>query len=76
VEGERPNWQELEVLYAMMSVHLHIPFPEELPEETFLRKLRHLEWAMMANHLPVKLKENSGSFLPGADNKITDGEEN
>ena len=63
------------MLYALMAVHLHIPFAEDLDESTFVRKLRQLEWAMMANHLPVKLKDANASFLPATTNTNTDGEE-
>lgn len=48
-------YDEIESYNAMMSCHMHIPFPELLDDETWIRKARQLEWLMENNHLPVKL---------------------
>jgi hypothetical protein len=65
----------MEKLYGMLSVHMHIPFPEKLPVTLLVRKLRQLEWLMKSNHLPVK-PEKDGKLLPIIKvKKETDAEE-
>lgn len=74
MDNDREGWTELEKLYGMLSRYMSIPFPEQLDDETLMRKLRQLEWLMNANHLPVKLQKGA-SLLP-AEEINTDGEEN
>jgi hypothetical protein len=42
---------------------MSIPFPEQLDDDTWMRKKRQLEWLLDNNHLPVKIdngkKDNS-----------------
>jgi hypothetical protein len=75
VEGGCSDYQDIEKIYGMLSVHMHIPFPENLPSDLLVRKMRQLDWLMKANHLSVKLKDE-GSILPKIKvNKETDAEE-
>lgn len=39
----------------MMSLYFKIPFPENLPDETWMEKCRQLEWLAEKKMLGIKL---------------------
>jgi hypothetical protein len=42
----------------MISRYLHIPFPEQLDDDTWCEKFRQVEWLLEAGHLLVKKKDS------------------
>ncbi|WP_283670377.1 hypothetical protein [Candidatus Ornithobacterium hominis] len=42
---------------ALMSLFLHIPFPEQLDDETWVMKLAQLKWLGEQGILSVKFNE-------------------
>jgi hypothetical protein len=61
-------------MYAMLSAHMNIPYPERLPDNVLVEKMRQLDWLLCSNHLPVKLDSKSAGLLPYI-NTEADGED-
>ncbi|MGY0034450.1 hypothetical protein [Pedobacter sp. NJ-S-72] len=43
---------------ALLSHFMHIPFPEQLDDDTWCEKYRQFEWLKDNNFLPINTKKN------------------
>jgi len=40
-----------------MSFYFHIPFPEDLPDDVWMEKVRQIQWLSKKGMLGIKIKE-------------------
>lgn len=49
---------QIRQINALLTHFMHIPFPEQLDDDTWLEKYRQYEWLLETNRLPIQLKKD------------------
>jgi len=50
-------YDQVRRINAQLSHFMHIPFPEDLPDDVWAEKYRQFQWLVENNYLPLKMEK-------------------